>query len=405
VPTRRLHRDDPYLLEFDARVLARLEHDGRPAVVLDETAFYAESGGQPWDLGTIGAVPVLAVVEKGDEVVHVLGAPLLADHVHGSVDAERRRDHRQQHHGQHLFSRALLEIAGANTVSFHLGGEVSTIDLDRAVSDDQVDRALRRTNDVIWEARPVRVRTTTRAEAEALGVTVPEEAGDAVRLVEAEGFDLQPCGGTHPRSTAEVGCIALVGQERYKGGSRLRFVCGHRAFAAAREQGRILDKLAGLLSSSRADLPEAVERLLDQAVASRKAMAALLERALRLEARHLYAEAAADRTSPPTIVVARFEGRDPEELLGLAQALVAEGRCLALLGTATGKAHLVFAQSPGVGCDVPGLLKEAVVFLGGRGGGRGDLARGGGDDVARLEEALARAAAAARTAAATRAKV
>ena len=121
MPTRRLYRDDPYLLEFDARVLARLDHEGRPAVVLDETAFYAESGGQPWDLGTLDAVPVLAVVEKGDEIVHVLEGPLPADRVHGIVDGARRRDHRQQHHGQHLFSRALLEVAGARTVSFHLG--------------------------------------------------------------------------------------------------------------------------------------------------------------------------------------------------------------------------------------------------------------------------------------------
>jgi alanyl-tRNA synthetase len=416
MPTRRLHREDPYLLEFDARVLARLDHDGRPAVVLDETAFYAESGGQPWDLGTLDAVPVLAVVEKGDEIVHVLEAPLAGDHVHGIVDGERRRDHRQQHHGQHLLSRALLELCGARTVSFHLGSEVSTIDLDRAVSDAQVESALRRTNDVVWEARPVRVRTTTRAEAEALGVAVPEEAGDAVRLVEAEGFDLQPCGGTHPRSTAEVGCVAVVGQERYKGASRVRFLCGHRALAAAREQGRILDRLTGLLSSSRADLPEAVQRLLDQAVATRKDVAGLMERTLRLEARQLFAKSLADSpaamalasmptpttpttaitTGSPTVVVARFDGRDPEELLGLAQAIVAEGPCVALLGTATGKAHLVFAQSPGVGRDVPALLKQAVALVGGRGGGRGDLARGGGDDVARLDEALAQAAAAAR---------
>jgi alanyl-tRNA synthetase len=392
VVTRLLHRDDPYLLEFDARVVDRLEHEGRPAVVLDQTAFYAESGGQPWDLGTLDGVPVVAVVERAGAILHVLGAPLAAPAVHGSIDGERRLDHRQQHHGQHLLSRALLELFEARTLSFHLGAEVSTVDLDRAVTEAQMERAVRRTNEVVWGARPVRVRTVSRWEAEALGVAVPEEAGDAVRLVEAEGFDLQPCGGTHPRSTAEVGCVAVVGQERYKGGSRVRFVCGHRVLALLREQGQTLDRTSGLLSSSRTDLPDTVQRLLDQAATARKEAATLRERVLAFEARQLYAAAVAAKGPPspgnPVVVVARFDGRDPEEVQALAQAVVAEGPCVALLGTATGKAHLVFAQTPGVGLDVPGLLKEAVALVGGRGGGRGDLARGGGDTVARLDDAL-----------------
>src|SRR5438093_3751842 len=156
--TRLLHRDDPYLLEFEAAVLARREHEGRPAVVLDRTAFYAESGGQPWDTGTLDGVPVIAVVERAGEVLHVLGSSLAAETVRGRVDAERRRDHLQQHHGQHLLSRALVEVASAATVSFHLGAEDSTIDLDVPVSEDGLRRAELRCNEVVWEGRPVRAR-------------------------------------------------------------------------------------------------------------------------------------------------------------------------------------------------------------------------------------------------------
>jgi len=129
--THLLYRDDPYLLDFEATVVARREHQGRPAVVLDRTAFYAESGGQPWDTGTLGERAVLAVVKAGDEVLHVLDAYPASDRVRGLVDAARRRDHRQQHHGQHLLSRALVEVAGARTVSFHLGAEACSIDVDR----------------------------------------------------------------------------------------------------------------------------------------------------------------------------------------------------------------------------------------------------------------------------------
>ena len=132
--TERLYLDDPALLEFDARVIARTEHESRPAVVLDRTAFYAESGGQPWDTGSLDGVRVVAVVEQDGEVLHVLERPLAAERVHGRVDAERRRDHVQQHHGQHLLSKAFVEVARAETIAFHLGAEVTTIDLDRPVS-------------------------------------------------------------------------------------------------------------------------------------------------------------------------------------------------------------------------------------------------------------------------------
>jgi alanyl-tRNA synthetase len=189
--TDLLFRDDPYLLEFEAMVVARRERQGRPAVVLDRTAFYAESGGQPWDTGTLDGVAVEAVVDEGGEVLHVLGRPLQGERVTGRVDGARRRDHRQQHHGQHLLSRAFVDTAGARTVSFHLGPESSSIDLDREVDETAVRTAEGRTNEVIWEARPVTVRTVSRREAEALGIQPPDEAGDAVRLVDAGGFDRQ----------------------------------------------------------------------------------------------------------------------------------------------------------------------------------------------------------------------
>lgn len=417
--TRRLYQDEPYLLEFEARVLERLEHEGRPAVVLDETAFYAESGGQPWDLGTLepvgltqgparapdpdgsGArVPVVAVIEHGTALLHLLERPLPdggrgeVDRVRGRVDGTRRRDHRQQHHGQHLLSRAFVELFGARTVSFHLGTEVSSVDLDQALTETQMAAAEARTNEIVAEARPVAVRTVTRAEALALGVSVPQQAEDAVRLVEAQGFDLQPCGGTHPKSTGEVGSVVITGHERYKGGSRVRFVCGDRARHTFHEQSAILDRLAATLSSARAALPEAVERLVDQATEGRKDRERLLERALALEAASLY-NAARAKGVLPAVVVAHFDARGPDELQGLAQALVAQGPCVALLGTAhQGKAYLVFAQSPGAGRDIPGLLKASLASIGGRGGGKGDLARGGGDLVVGLEAALASGAAA-----------
>jgi alanyl-tRNA synthetase len=391
VTTERLYRTDPYLLEFNARVVDRRERDGRPAVVLDRTAFYAESGGQPWDTGILGGVPVRAVLEDGEDVLHVLEGPLAADTVHGVVDGGRRRDHRQQHHGQHLLSRAFFEIRGARTVSFHLGAEVSTIDLDREVTEANCAAAEERTNQVVWEARPVGVRTVTRSEADAAGVTAPEGAGDAIRLVEVPGFDVQPCGGTHPRSTAEVGVVLVLGRERYKGGTRVRFVCGHRALRASRARVSLLDRLGTLLSAAPEALPEAAERALAQAAAAERRSRELLERALEGEARRLLSAPAERPSGDPEaarVVVAAYDGWPAADLRALAGHLARLEPCLALLGSRFDKAHLVFAQTPGLRHDVPGLLSRAAQRLDGRGGGRGDVAQGGGDRLDLLDEAL-----------------
>ena len=396
--TLRLYRDDPYLLQFDARVVARREHEGRPAVVLDRTAFYAESGGQPWDTGTLAGVPVVAVIEDRSDVLHVLGGPLTADVVRGLVDGERRRDHRQQHHGQHLLSRSFVDVAAARTVSFHLGADVASIDLDREVGDTEAVAAEARTNGVVWEARPVRVRIVTAAEARDLGVEPPEGAGEGVRLVEAEGFDVQPCGGTHPRSTAEVGVVVIVGRERYKAGSRVRFLCGHRAVAAFRERAGVLDRLGALLSSPLDRLPENAERLATQLADAEHRSRALLGRAVDAEARRLLAAAGPS----PAVVVAAYESWASADLRTLAQRLVALAPCVALLGSRGDKAHLAFAQSEGLPHDIPALLREAVEGLGGRGGGKGNFAQGSSDHVEHLDDRLEGAAARVRATAQAR---
>ena len=393
--TERLYASDSSLLEFDATVVARRDHEGRPAVVLDRTAFYAESGGQPWDTGRLADARVLAVVEDGEDVLHVLDRPLPDERVHGVVDAERRRDHVQQHHGQHLLSKAFVEVAQSETIAFHLGSEVTTIDLGRFVGEEQARAAERRANEVAWEARPVRVSMLTAAQARAQGLEPPDGVEADVRVVEVDGFDRQPCGGTHPRTTAEVGVVVITALERYKGGTRVSFVCGHRALAAiARRQG-VLDRLVSTLSAPLDDLAAAAQKAKDDLADGERRAKGLLDRALEGEARRLLAEARGDGPAPtpasPALVVAAFDGWPPNDLRILATRLVGLSPCVALLGSRADKAHLVFAQSEGLPHDVPALLKAAVEHLGGKGGGRGNLAQGGGERLDLLDEALARA--------------
>jgi alanyl-tRNA synthetase len=386
--TERLYWQDPYLLEFDAVVTGRREHQGRPAVVLDRTAFYAESGGQPWDTGTLEGVRVTAVVEDGEAILHVLDASLAAQGVHGRVDGERRRDHRQQHHGQHLLSQALVERYGANTISFHLGGEACSIDLDREIDAGQLVSAETRTNEVVWDARPVVVRTVPRSEALGLGLDPSEHVGPLVRLIEVKDFDVRPCGGTHPRSTSEVGMVLALGLERYKGGSRVHFVCGHRALRLVRARHQVLDLLAATLSAGIAELPDAAQKAVERLAAADRRNRELTEWALEGEARRLLAE----NPGTPAIVARAFDGWAPQDLRTLAIKLTRLGSCVALLGSRAEKAHLVFAQSEGLPHGVAALLKDALALVGGRGGGRGNLVQGGGERLDALDEALARAA-------------
>lgn len=392
--TLRLYRDDPYLLDFDARVTERRLHGGRAAVVLDRTAFYPESGGQPWDTGTLGGVAVTAVVEDGEAIVHLLASDLAEDAVRGRVDGERRRDHREQHHGQHLLSRAFVELHRAETIGFHLGAEATTIDLDREVSPDQVEAAATRANEVAWAARAISTRILPRAEAEAAGIDLKGAVGESVRIVEVEGFDRQPCCGTHPRSTAEVGVILVTGTERYKGGSRVSFLCGHRALRGSRVRSEMLARLVSTLAAPLEGLADAaastLARLRDEQLRGR----ALLQSSIEGEARLLLSEDA----ERPAVVLRAFEERPLEELRALASQLVSLAPCVALLGTRGDKAQLVFAQSEGLPLDVPALVRDAAATLGGRGGGRGNLAQGGGDRRERLGEALSAAEGAVRAA-------
>jgi alanyl-tRNA synthetase len=248
---------------------------------------------------------------------------------------------------------------------------------------------------VIWSARPVSVRTVTREAAEALGVTVPAEAGDAVRLVEAEGFDRQACGGTHPRNTSEVGIVVITGREKYKGGTRVRFLCGHRALAAFRQDRGILDRLGALFSAPVVELPEAASRTFAQVVELTRRTRDLQDHAIAAEARRLFAESG---PGSPVVVVATYDQWPAVDLRTLALALVSLGPGVALLGSRGDKAHITLAQSEGLGHDLGALLQEALRELGGKGGGRGNVVQGAGDRPEALGPVLERLAAKVRPA-------
>jgi alanyl-tRNA synthetase len=393
--TERLYLDDPWLLEFEARVVREASHAGRPAAVLDRSAFHPEGGGQPADRGSLAGVPVVDVQDVDGEVLHVLASPLPggAGPLAGRVDRERRRDHLQQHHGQHLLSAAFEAARGARTVSFHLGEEVCTIDLDApaAALDAAALREVEaRANDLVFRDLPVTARAFSPAELAALPLRKAPEKGTRVVVVgdlaRGEIADASPCGGTHPRRTGEVGAIAVLRAVRWGAGSRVEFVCGGRVVRALAAAGERLLAASAALRCAPAEVGAAAARAAEDLAARRKEAERLLGALAALEAERL-AQAA---QGPVRAVLAPPAGAagGAAWARAVAAALAARGR-IALLGAAEdGRAHLAFARPRGAGPHLGERVREAAARLGGKGGGAPDQAQGSGPDAAALEAAL-----------------
>ena len=391
--TERLYYSDSHLIEFEARVTDKSERvSGWTAVTLDRTAFYPTGGGQPSDTGTLNGARVLECIDaEEDGVLHVIQgrAPELGASVKGRVDWTRRLDHIQQHTGQHILSQAFVSLFNAPTRGFRVMDESCEIDVELTnPTNEAIERAVELANNVIWEDRQITINTATREEAARLPLRKEPSREGELRLIEIEGFDLTPCGGTHAYRTGEVGLIAVPSWERAKGLTRIEFVAGGRALADYRRANKTARTVAGLFSAGRDDAAKLTAHLLEENKELHRRIRTLEEVADRVEADELLATIS---PNPAGIrIVSRiFDGRDAESLKHLAQALISHSNTIALLASREQEAaRLVFARSADTGGDMNALMREACALIDGRGGGKPDMAQGGGRNVERLSEAL-----------------
>ena len=386
--TERLYYSDSHLIEFEARVVDVTDRvSGWTAVVLDRTAFYPTGGGQPSDTGTLNGARVVECVDDGDNgVLHVVqgAAPSRNDVVRGRVDWSRRLDHMQQHTGQHILSQAFVTLFNAPTRSFRVLDASCEIDVDlKNPATEVIERAVELANNVVWEDRAITIRNVTSGEAAELPLRKePARAGD-LRLIEIEGFDLTPCGGTHAYRTGEVGMIAVRSWERAKGLTRIEFVAGVRALVDYRKANKSAREVAALFSTGRDDAPQLAAQMVEEHKELNHRIRALEEIVAGVEAEKLLA-AASDG-----VVLKIFDGRDAEWLKKLAHSLITHPGTIALLAAHDkDTARLVFARSADASGDMNALMREACALLDGRGGGKPDLAQGGGKNVEKLQDAL-----------------
>jgi alanyl-tRNA synthetase len=381
--THRLYYDDSFLQTFEARVVSCLpakpfaSASGTLAaweVLLDESAFYPSSGGQPNDLGCIGEAKLLDVRNDGEEIVHIVDRELNTGVVQGSVLWPRRFDHMQQHTGQHLLSAMFQERFGLPTVSFHLGIEICTIDLRGPEPTTAILKgAERAANVVIFEDRPVNVRYGTADQLAKIGVRKEVERKGILRAIEIEAADLQPCGGTHVKSTGQIGLILVRKCSKIRQDWRVEFACGARAERFASDDFQALRTIAERLSCATEDILPAVEKASAERDANRKSLRESLQQLAEARA-ELLASAAVTGSNGVRVVAEVFRGAHPDLVLLLGTELARKDKTVALLAMEeTGQ--IVFSQNPAAGKNLQDVLKQVSEECPARGGGTKDFVR------------------------------
>ncbi len=377
--TSRLYYTESARAEFDATVVATEIIGGRLQVTLDQTAFYPTSGGQPFDTGTLGGTAVTEVLDRDDgTVAHVVGGTLkVGEVVRGAIDWARRFDHMQQHTGQHVLSAAFARLFDVRTESFHMGTLSATIDLAREVTAAEVARAEDEANRIVWEDRPVTIRFASAEEAANMPLRKESIRTGPLRLIDIEEFDLSACGGTHVSRTGGIGVIAVGGWEKLRGGSRVEFLCGGRALHRFRHWRDALAATQKFLSVAPEEMAAAVERMQADSKAQQRTLRGFQERLATHEAFALLEKATSTGGQP--VIVEALEGWDAQGLKAIAvAAAAAQARAVVVLFTTTSPALVVIARGSDAAIDAGALLKRLVGQFGGKGGGKPDLAQGGG---------------------------
>lgn len=388
--TERLYQQDSYLIEFEASVEEKRRHKGKTAIILDRTCFYPASGGQPHDTGQINDVEVLEVMEEGEKIIHLLEKDVEGDRIKGVVNWERRFDHMQQHTGQHILSQAFTRILQAGTIGFHLGKEVSNIDLNiKEIMEDDLWRAEDLANEIIQKNLPIAIHVVDKEGLKKYSLRRDTEREEKIRIIEIQGFDTSACGGTHLKFTGEVGLLKVRKLEKVGSKIRIEFYCGQRALKDYRWKNSLINEFANRLTTADKELGDSLLKLEAEHKELKKSHRAAIERLIAMEAEELYKNS--EEIRGHRIVRKIFVDRDIQELKTLCSLLKEKDKTISVFGNKAQSALLIFSRSDDIDLNLSVILKRSVETIGGKGGGRPDFAQGGGADVSSLEKACGEA--------------
>lgn len=394
--TERIYYRDADCKEFEASIEETFSVEGRPVVELDQTCFYPEGGGQPCDTGDLGGVKVIDVQEREGAVLHYVESPGFeqGQRVRGRINWARRFDHMQNHTGQHILSQSFSQLLNAQTMSFHLGPDVCSIDLNLdSLEKEEIYGVEELANQVIFENREIKARMIEAEEQSKFPIRGHSSRTGLIRLVDIEDFDLTPCGGTHCSRTGAVGLLKVRRWEKVKQRARVEFFCGGRALKDYRWKNRAIYRLSRLYSTSDREVVDAVERQYDREKAQRKEIDRFKEEQLLGEAEKIV-ESSRERGGI-RIVMKVWDELEVKSLQKLAAIIVNESeRRVVLFGSRRPKPTLFFIRSRDlVDLDMGSWIAEAAPVIEGRGGGTAERAQAGGARGDRLEVAISKAVA------------
>jgi alanyl-tRNA synthetase len=392
VSTKKLFYDNTYLQHFTADVMSiDRQPNGTIAVTLDQTAFYPEGGGQPYDLGELGGNPVIAVYTCGNDIIHIMNAAPQTTQVVGAIDWERRFDHMQQHSAQHILSAAFSEILDAETIGFHMGATSSQIDLNLTkLTFNQAIEVEQLANSAIFANKPVHTYVVTANDLSQFSLRKqPVKNFDYLRLVDFEKFDCCPCGGTHVATTGEIGLVKVLSWEHKNNAIRVDFVAGYRALSDYQAKNQAVHEIASRLSAPQQDLVTVVDNSLAKFANLNQQLASAKRELCQETSQRLLRDASTVRDA--TIIVHTQTSTSPAEVNDLARSLIGKAKTIALLAgvnTERTKAQLVFTRTPDIEVDMNKLLKNALTTLGGNGGGSPQKAQGGSANLGDLASVM-----------------
>ncbi len=375
----KIYYQDSFIKEFTARIVAVEEKEGQFHVVLDRTAFYPEGGGQPSDRGFIGQHKVSYVYEKSGEVYHILKQmPEKKNKLNCKINWERRFDLMQQHSGQHLLSAILMDMYGVNTVGFHLGDEIVTIDIDRALTEKNFARAEERVNEIIYEDRVIKADYPDLEKLKSMPLRKEPEVDDNIRIVTIEDIDYSPCGGTHLQSTGQIGIVSIINTGNYKGGIRVSFLCGRRALKDYRYKNRIVADTRDILSVNNDKIKSALTKLKEELEQKEKLINDLKDELLDYRAKDLLGRA--EKKGEYNIIKNIYTSGDYNDLKYTVDKLIKYDNNIVILGQKEGKTvRLILAKSHNIKeLHMGNLLGEMVSLFDGNGGGSEYFAQCGG---------------------------
>ena len=372
---------DAMMKEFKSQVVKTGKDETGNFIVLDNTAFYPTGGGQPHDTGWINELEIIDVEKIDEEIRHYTAADVsnISGEISGKLHWSRRFDHMQQHAGQHILTAAFVELFDMATVSFHLGTELVTIDLNAGeVSEDQLAAVEKRANEIILENRPIETKWVTKEELAQYNLRKDVKVDEDIRLVIIPDYDYNGCGGTHPTSTGQVGLLKILATEKMKKQIRVHFVCGNRVLQQLAMRKQVLSDVARQLSAPEEEAADALRKFAKTAKQTEKNLTEAQDALLEFEAKELANE---------TVAAATFENRSIQSLQKLARFITQQnGEAIALLvANNEDKLQFVAARGSEQTKSMKDISATALPLINGKGGGNDALVQGGGEKTISAE--------------------